>query len=85
VLTRKPEIADEDETDRNPRARSAKLRAAEMLIPGSSEKQKPEYRDTGSGRQLTGFAQLAKKKKEKQPQTKQHGTQHKHKKRRLRD
>ena len=84
VLTRKPEIADEDETDRNPRARSAKLRAAEMLIPGSV-KEKPQYRDTGSGRQLTGFAQLAKKKAEKQPQTKQHGTQNKHKKRRLRD
>jgi len=85
VLTRKPEIADEEETDRNPRARSAKLRAAEMLSPGSETKQKPEYRDTGSGRQLTGFAQLAKKKAEKQPQTKQHGTQNKHKKRRLRD
>ena len=84
VLTRKPEIADEEETDRNPRARSAKLRAAEMLIPGSV-KEKPEYRDTGSGRQLTGFAQLAKKSQEKQPQTKQHGTQNKHKKRRLRD
>jgi 16S rRNA (cytosine1402-N4)-methyltransferase len=84
VLTRKPEIADEEETDRNPRARSAKLRAAEMLVPGSM-KEKPEYRDTGSGRQLTGFAQLAKKKQEKQPQTKLHGTQNKHKKRRLRD
>jgi 16S rRNA (cytosine1402-N4)-methyltransferase len=29
VLTRKPETADEEETDRNPRSRSAKLRAAE--------------------------------------------------------
>jgi 16S rRNA (cytosine1402-N4)-methyltransferase len=29
VLTRKPETADAEETDRNPRARSAKLRAAE--------------------------------------------------------
>jgi 16S rRNA (cytosine1402-N4)-methyltransferase len=29
VLTRKPMTADAEETDRNPRARSAKLRAAE--------------------------------------------------------
>jgi 16S rRNA (cytosine1402-N4)-methyltransferase len=29
VLTRKPEVAEAEETDRNPRARSAKLRAAE--------------------------------------------------------
>jgi 16S rRNA (cytosine1402-N4)-methyltransferase len=29
ILTRKPLTADEDETDRNPRSRSAKLRAAE--------------------------------------------------------
>jgi 16S rRNA (cytosine1402-N4)-methyltransferase len=31
VLTARPEIASEDEIDRNPRARSAKLRAAERL------------------------------------------------------
>jgi 16S rRNA (cytosine1402-N4)-methyltransferase len=29
ILTRKPVIADEEEIDRNPRSRSAKLRAAE--------------------------------------------------------
>lgn len=29
LITRKPEVADEAETDRNPRSRSAKMRAAE--------------------------------------------------------
>ncbi len=33
VLTRKPLTAEQEETDRNPRARSAKLRAAERKIP----------------------------------------------------
>jgi 16S rRNA (cytosine1402-N4)-methyltransferase len=31
VLTKKPVVASEDEQDRNPRARSAKLRAAERV------------------------------------------------------
>ena len=64
VLTRKPAVADEAETDRNPRSRSAKLRAAEML-GGAQRKEKAEYQDQGSGRMLTGFAQLAPKKFEK--------------------
>jgi len=32
VLTKKPEVPNDDETKRNPRARSAKLRAAEKLV-----------------------------------------------------
>jgi 16S rRNA (cytosine1402-N4)-methyltransferase len=35
VLTRKPLTADAEETDRNPRARSAKLRAAERIEQGT--------------------------------------------------
>ncbi len=31
ILTKKPVVASEDESDRNPRARSAKLRAAERV------------------------------------------------------
>jgi 16S rRNA (cytosine1402-N4)-methyltransferase len=74
VLTRKPVVADEAEADRNPRSRSAKLRAAEMLGPdGAGQKERPQYQDQGSVRQLTGFARLAPKevgKKKKQMQGK---------------
>jgi 16S rRNA C1402 N4-methylase RsmH len=38
VRTKRPETADEAEVDRNPRARSAKLRAAEWA-PGSPDEQ----------------------------------------------
>lgn len=41
ILTKKPVTAGEDELQRNPRARSAKMRAAEKLGPG--------VRDQGSG------------------------------------
>jgi len=72
VITRKPVVADEEETNRNPRARSAKLRAAEMLAPGDNTSSKrPEYKDPGSARQLTGFAQLKPEKKAKPAKKKQ--------------
>ena len=39
VLTRKPVTADAEEMDRNPRARSAKLRAAEKVRQGSGRRE----------------------------------------------
>ncbi len=50
--SRKPLTADEEETDRNPRARSAKLRTAERTDPaatGAEGAQNHQDRDIGSG------------------------------------
>ncbi|HEY3991005.1 MAG TPA: 16S rRNA (cytosine(1402)-N(4))-methyltransferase RsmH [Acidobacteriaceae bacterium] len=50
--SRKPITADEEETDRNPRSRSAKLRAAERTHPaaeGAGGEQNQELRGIGSG------------------------------------
>jgi 16S rRNA (cytosine1402-N4)-methyltransferase len=44
VLTRKPVVAAEQEQMRNPRSRSAKLRAAERLEPGSKQAAGNKYR-----------------------------------------
>jgi 16S rRNA (cytosine1402-N4)-methyltransferase len=49
--SRKPLTADEEETDRNPRSRSAKLRAAERTQPAAAGAETAGYKDvkeTGS-------------------------------------
>jgi 16S rRNA (cytosine1402-N4)-methyltransferase len=50
VLTRKPLVADQAETDRNPRARSAKLRAAEKLPAAGKASSANKYRAGSSYR-----------------------------------
>jgi 16S rRNA (cytosine1402-N4)-methyltransferase len=50
--SRKPLTADEEETDRNPRSRSAKLRAAELTgqaAEGAGGEQNQKFRGIGSG------------------------------------
>jgi 16S rRNA (cytosine1402-N4)-methyltransferase len=58
VLTRKPAVAEEEETNRNPRARSAKLRAAELLAATDASGVTQKALAQSSERRLTGFGQL---------------------------
>jgi 16S rRNA (cytosine1402-N4)-methyltransferase len=50
--SRKPIIAEEEETDRNPRSRSAKLRAAELTgqtAEGAGGERAQQFKEIGSG------------------------------------
>src|SRR5206468_6938174 len=44
LLTKKPVTAGEEEMERNPRSRSAKMRAAEKQVEGTRKKQQDSYR-----------------------------------------
>ncbi len=53
VLTRKPVVAEEEELQRNPRSRSAKLRAAVLRVPGTKHPVKlPPEGGSARGRRL---------------------------------
>ena len=49
LISRKPIVAGEEETDRNPRSRSAKLRVAERIVPGTAKKYRKKW-DEGLGK-----------------------------------
>jgi len=49
LISRKPIVATEEEIDRNPRSRSAKLRVAEKTVPGTAKKYRKKW-DEGLGK-----------------------------------